>query len=202
MSTSVTVIAPPMRVATCANGINTIRLAAVRMATSPVPPCPLCVALMMAVSTGYIFSQRPTTNPVAINDATVAKMVMTLAGWKAATSLSHGVIATPNAQTKQERKGSAEQSESDERGEQGEEGEEGNAVEQARLQRQAKITMEQAREIALRRAAGNVEGGELEREHGHLVYSFDIRNAKGTITEVQVDAKSGKVVRVEEENKK
>jgi uncharacterized membrane protein YkoI len=109
------------------------------------------------------------------------------------------MAATPNAQTKQGRKGSAEQSE---RGERGEQGEEGNAAEQARLQRQAKITMEQAKEIALRRAAGNVEGGELEREHGHLVYSFDIRNAKGTITEVQVDAKSGKVVRVEEENKK
>jgi uncharacterized membrane protein YkoI len=74
--------------------------------------------------------------------------------------------------------------------------------EQARLQRQAKITMEQARETALKRAPGNVEGSELEREHGRLVYSFDIRNSKGTIDEVQVSAITGKVVRVEHENKK
>jgi uncharacterized membrane protein YkoI len=74
--------------------------------------------------------------------------------------------------------------------------------EQARLQRQAKITMEQARDVALKRAPGNVESSELEREHGRLVYSFDIRNSKGTIDEVQVSAITGKVVRVEHENKR
>ena len=65
-----------------------------------------------------------------------------------------------------------------------------------------KITMEQARATALKRAPGNVESSELEREHGKLVYSFDIRNSKGTITEVQVSAITGRVVRVEHENKK
>ena len=74
--------------------------------------------------------------------------------------------------------------------------------EQARLAREAKITMEQARETALKRAPGNVESSELEREHGKLVYSFDIRNSKGTITEVQVSAITGRVVRVEHESKK
>ena len=74
-------------------------------------------------------------------------------------------------------------------------------VQQQKLQRQAKITMDQARETALQRAPGTVEDGELEREHGRLVYSFDIRNAKGTITEVQVNAITGKIARVEEENK-
>jgi hypothetical protein len=77
-----------------------------------------------------------------------------------------------------------------------------SSEEQARLAKQARITMEQARKIALKRAPGNVEGSELEKEHGKLVYSFDIRNAKGTITEVQVSALSGKIVRVEHENKK
>jgi uncharacterized membrane protein YkoI len=82
--------------------------------------------------------------------------------------------------------------------------EQGNQESQAqqRLARQAKITREQAQEVALKRAPGNVESGELEREHGKLVYSFDIRNAKGTITEVQVSAINGRVVRVEQENKK
>lgn len=77
-----------------------------------------------------------------------------------------------------------------------------NKESQGRLARQAKITKEQAQETALKRAPGNVESSELEREHGKLVYSFDIRNAKGTITEVQVSAITGKVLRVEHENKK
>ncbi len=73
---------------------------------------------------------------------------------------------------------------------------------EAKLARQARITKEQAQETALKRAPGNVESAELEREHGKLVYSFDIRNAKGTIDEVQVSAITGKIVRVEHENKK
>ncbi|MGH9931957.1 MAG: PepSY domain-containing protein [Pyrinomonadaceae bacterium] len=72
---------------------------------------------------------------------------------------------------------------------------------EAKLAKQAKITKERAQEVALTRAPGTVEGSELEREHGKLVYSFDIRNAKGTIDEVQVSAITGKVVRVEHENK-
>jgi uncharacterized membrane protein YkoI len=75
-----------------------------------------------------------------------------------------------------------------------------NDAAQAKLAKQAKITLEQAREIALKRAPGTIEESELEREHGRLVYSFDIRNARGTITEVQVSARSGRVVSVEEEN--
>src|SRR5205814_2323590 len=82
------------------------------------------------------------------------------------------------------------------------ENEQGEARNEAKLARQAKITKEQAQEIALKRAPGTVESAELEREHGKLVYSFDIRNSKGTIDEVQVSAITGKVVRVEHENKK
>src|SRR5882762_4429977 len=72
---------------------------------------------------------------------------------------------------------------------------------EAKLAKQAKITKEQAQEIALKRAPGKVESAELEKEHGKLVYSFDIRNAKGTIDEVQVSAITGKIVRVEHESK-
>ena len=80
--------------------------------------------------------------------------------------------------------------------------EEGEAANEAKLARQAKITKERAQEIALKRAPGTVESSELEREHGKLVYSFDIRNAKGTIDEVQVSAITGKIVRVEHETKR
>lgn len=72
----------------------------------------------------------------------------------------------------------------------------------ANLARQAKISMTQAREIAQKQASGKIEGEELEKEHGKLLYSFDIRNSKGSITEVQVDAKTGKLLSVKEESKK
>jgi len=99
---------------------------------------------------------------------------------------------------KQKHKAKAEKEEAEE---QGEEEEEESAEQQAKLASQARITKEQAQEIALKRAAGTVESGELEREHGKLVYSFDIRNSKGTIDEVQVSAITGKIVRVEHETK-
>jgi uncharacterized membrane protein YkoI len=106
------------------------------------------------------------------------------------------VFAKPTLLAGQKHKPKAEK---EEVGEQDEEEE--SAEQQAKLASQAKITKEQAQEIALKRAAGTVESGELEREHGKLVYSFDIRNSKGTIDEVQVSAITGKIVRVEHETK-
>ena len=69
---------------------------------------------------------------------------------------------------------------------------------EAALAKEAKLKLEDAREIALKRAPGKVESENLEREHGKLVYSFDIRTGKN-ITEVQVNALDGKIVRVEQE---
>jgi uncharacterized membrane protein YkoI len=109
------------------------------------------------------------------------------------------VAATPRSQAAQTKKHSSKRTAS---GEGMEQGDESSEQEQAGLASQAKITMEQAREVALRRAPGNVESAELEREHRQLVYSFDIRNAQGTIIEVQVNALTGKVARVEHENKR
>lgn len=86
-----------------------------------------------------------------------------------------------------------------ERGEKNERGEHESKA-SAKLAKQAKITLAAAREIALREDTGTVESSELEKEKGKLVYSFDIRNAKGTITEIWVDAKTGKVVHKSEED--
>ncbi len=72
-------------------------------------------------------------------------------------------------------------------------------TQQARLARQARITMKQARATAQQHAQGKIEGAELEREHGRLVYSFDIRNERGAISEVQVSAINGQVVSATEE---
>jgi hypothetical protein len=75
---------------------------------------------------------------------------------------------------------------------------------QAELQAQAKVTEAQARELALTKApGGKVQSSELEEENGHLIWSFDI-STPGTknITEVQVDAKEGKIVAVDIETPK
>lgn len=60
---------------------------------------------------------------------------------------------------------------------------------------QAKLTMAQARAIALRAHPGRVTDAELEREGGGrgLRYSFDIRSGRKTF-EVGVDAASGAVL--------
>ncbi|MDD5544126.1 MAG: PepSY domain-containing protein [Acidobacteriia bacterium] len=70
----------------------------------------------------------------------------------------------------------------------------------AALASQAKITMDQAREIALKKAPGTVASGELEKEKGKLIYSFDIKTSEKEITEVNVDAITGKVLSVEKED--
>ncbi len=60
---------------------------------------------------------------------------------------------------------------------------------------QAKISIEQARAIALKAHPGNISDEELEQEKGGsgLRYSFDIKSGKHT-QEVGVDAKTGKVL--------
>ena len=78
--------------------------------------------------------------------------------------------------------------------------EEKGSKNRAKLVRQAKITMDQARAFALARVSGKIENEELEKEDGRLIYSFDIRNEKGTITGVEIDAKTGEVINVEEED--
>jgi hypothetical protein len=73
---------------------------------------------------------------------------------------------------------------------------------QAGLKSEAKITEAQA--TALTKVPnGTVRSSELEREHGQLIWSFDIAqpSVKG-VTEVHVDAKSGKILLVKQETAK
>ena len=53
--------------------------------------------------------------------------------------------------------------------------------------------MEQAKKIALARQSGHVKSSVLEKEHGRLIYSFDIER-DNQIHEVGVEATTGKVV--------
>ena len=63
-----------------------------------------------------------------------------------------------------------------------------------------KIGMTKATQIATKRVPGTVKSKELEKEKGRWIYSFDIRTGKGKITEVNVDAYTGKIIAVDVEN--
>ena len=67
---------------------------------------------------------------------------------------------------------------------------------QADLKVQAKISEAAARSTALAKVhKGKISSAELEEEHGRLIWSFDIaRPGTQNITEIQVDAKTGKIV--------
>ncbi|MEP6849826.1 MAG: PepSY domain-containing protein [Acidobacteriota bacterium] len=58
------------------------------------------------------------------------------------------------------------------------------------------IGMQRAKQIALKQVKGRIKSSELEREHGKMIYSFDIRTANRGITEVNIDAVTGAVIAV------
>ena len=72
------------------------------------------------------------------------------------------------------------------------------------LMKEAKITKAQAEETALTKVPkGIIKSAEIEREHGKLIWSFDIAQPnRKDITEVQVDAKTGKIAAVDVETPK
>ena len=65
------------------------------------------------------------------------------------------------------------------------------------------INLQAARKVALARVpGGKIQHEELEREHGRLVYSFEISaQGKSGTQEVLVDANDGGVMSVQEEKK-
>jgi uncharacterized membrane protein YkoI len=67
---------------------------------------------------------------------------------------------------------------------------------QAALEKEAKITMADARALAKKTVPGaTIQAGEIEREGGKLIYSFDMKTAgKSGIDEVNIDAMTGAVI--------
>ena len=72
----------------------------------------------------------------------------------------------------------------------------------ARLLARAKVSEDSALKIAMARIPGAaVQAVELENEHGHLIWSWELKLAGKTgIEEVNVDALDGSIVGVEHEN--
>jgi hypothetical protein len=73
---------------------------------------------------------------------------------------------------------------------------------QAELAAKAKVKESEAKTIALAQVpSGSIKNAEIENEKGYLVWSFDIaKSGTRNITEVLVDAKTGKIVSISKEN--
>ena len=72
---------------------------------------------------------------------------------------------------------------------------------QARLMAKAKVSKEAAEQTALAKVPnGAIKEAEIEKEHGKLIWSFDVTTLDSKdITEVNVDATTGEVVSVAKE---
>ena len=68
---------------------------------------------------------------------------------------------------------------------------------QKELAKEAKISLEEARQTALARVPGTVIESELDKEKGKVVYEFEIRDKDKKTFDVLVDAKTGEIVGVE-----
>ena len=81
------------------------------------------------------------------------------------------------------------------------ESEKSEQTKQARLEAQATIARVDAEKTAMTQVPdGVVKEGEIEKEHGKLIWSFDITTPDSKdITEVNVDAVTGAIVSVEKE---
>ncbi|GGA80002.1 PepSY domain-containing protein [Ornithinibacillus halotolerans] len=63
-----------------------------------------------------------------------------------------------------------------------------------------RVTMQQAQEIALKRVPGTVIHVDMDLENGVLVYEVFILTADNRIFEVEIVARSGRILKVEQEN--
>jgi len=70
-----------------------------------------------------------------------------------------------------------------------------SAADKARV----KITLEDARAIALKRVAGTIVDEELEKEHGRIQYAFDICS-NDKLWDVEISAETGEVLQAVEED--
>ncbi len=75
---------------------------------------------------------------------------------------------------------------------------------QEQMQKEAKITEDQAKDVAMKRyPKATINSTELEREHGRLIYSMELAvPGRSGVQEVNVSAITGKLVNIEHESAK
>ena len=103
-----------------------------------------------------------------------------------------GLATVSNAQTNPDKEQKTNNQEKDDDGED----DEVSPEERKRV----KISPEQARKTALERVSGTIVEEELEKENGRIVYSIEIRDKDKKVFDVEVDAETGAIVNVEEED--
>ncbi|MGD6793270.1 PepSY domain-containing protein [Metabacillus indicus] len=67
-------------------------------------------------------------------------------------------------------------------------------------QDRVKVTMEEAKKLALKEVKGEVTEAELESDDGQAVYKFEIMAEDGREAEVEISAESGEMVKTEWED--
>jgi uncharacterized membrane protein YkoI len=67
------------------------------------------------------------------------------------------------------------------------------------LKKEAKLSSNEAEAIAVKAVPGTVKDSELEDEDGTVVYGVEVHTADGKVKDVKVDAKTGKVVKVDQD---
>ena len=88
-------------------------------------------------------------------------------------------------------------------GDEGENGQEENDQEENDKQEQAKlakITEAESKAIALQKVPGTVTEVELEDEDGTIIYGVEVQVKDGSKQDVKVDAQTGKIVKVENDD--
>lgn len=63
-----------------------------------------------------------------------------------------------------------------------------------------RITKQQAQEIALKRVPGQIQHVDMDLENGVLVYEVFILTPDNRIFEVEIVAKTGRIIKVEQDN--
>ena len=68
------------------------------------------------------------------------------------------------------------------------------------LQNNQRISVQQAQQIALNRVPGQVVYMDLEMDHGVLKYEVYILTMENRMYEVEINARTGRILKVEQEN--
>lgn len=66
----------------------------------------------------------------------------------------------------------------------------------------AKVTIDQAVKTASEKVSGKIIEAELEKKHNKLVWEVEVVTAENKVMEVHIDAETGAVIDVEEEQSK
>lgn len=68
------------------------------------------------------------------------------------------------------------------------------------VQNNQRISSQQAQQIAFSRVPGQIIHVDLDMENGILVYEVYILTAENRVYEVEINAKTGRILKVEQEN--